>query len=119
MRSLKPDRLTFDNGDTHWRGAVLWDLGPVESVIRFHAELSLIRDQVVTTAVIPVAAQSLGCPLCVRVDGDTYQIVEVRGSHAGRDAPSDNARAVIDGRFCPGVVLPAITGEAGDAAWWW
>jgi len=115
ITSLRPDKHVSGP----WRGGQVWTLDGATSTIKLLAEAHIVRMKTVTTSLIPVDAQSIGCPVACRVDGDgadTYTIAEVVGSAFGADAPRDNARSVAAGTFSPGIIPRHIHGE--PRLWW-
>jgi hypothetical protein len=119
IRSLRPDRHELDRGAEHWRGGQVWVLGSPNSTIRIlRAHVSqLVSNQTVVTSLIPSGAQSVGAPVCCRVD-ENFVIVEIIGSSfTAAEAPrGDNAASVARGVFSPGIVPREIHGE--PETWW-
>lgn len=111
ISSLRGDVTVYDKGD-HWRGGQIIAIG-ASITIKYLAEAYIVRTAVVATALVPIDARSLGCPVAVRVTGggaDSYTIVECIGSTFGSGAAPKNG--FYDATtFNPGIVPRSITNE--------
>jgi hypothetical protein len=122
IRSLRPDRVVFDAGSTHWRGAVLIGIDGDTATLRVRAEASLWKTLTCAASLLPAGVEK-GHPLAVRVTNTaTHTIAAVIGTTwPGRSGPVDEA-AAVDAALAglapwyAGAVPRSITHE--PETWW-